>query len=234
LIQIVRRVRAAVMIVQPVAVVHHLVVRLRVVQVLDVQQLVAGLPIAIRVQVVHVAMTTDQVARAVSIQIVRRVRAAVMIVHQHVAVSVIAQIVRRVRATMMIVQPVAVVHHLVVHHLVAQVRVVRRLVVVLVIAIRVQVAHVVMMIVQVAHAVSMIVQRVRSRMLSVVPMKFVHVQAVVAMTAMQLRAMIISKSVGMTKVQHVHHVVVRGVVTTTRQFIWNVTRSVHQHQLLLT
>jgi hypothetical protein len=152
-----------------------------------------------------------------------------MIVHQHVAVSVIAQIVRRVRATMMIVQPVAVVHHLV-----AQVRVVRRLVVVLVIAIRVQIVHVAMTTVQVAHAVSMIVQRVRSRMLSVVPMKFVHVQAVVAMTAMQLRAMIISKSVGMTKVQHVHHVVVRGVVTTTRQFIWNVTRSVHQHQLLLT
>jgi hypothetical protein len=107
-------------------------------------------------------------------------------------------------------------------------------VVVLVIAIRVQVAHVVMMIVQVAHAVSMIVQRVRSRMLNVAPMKFVHVQAVVAMTAMQLRATIISKSVGMTKVQHVRRVVDRAVVTTTRQFIWNVTRSVHQHQLLLT
>jgi hypothetical protein len=130
---------------------------------------------------------------------------------------------------MMIVQPVAVVHHLV-----AQVLVVRRLVVVLVIAIRVQVAHVAMMIVQVAHAVSMIVQRDRSRMLNVVPMKFVHVQVVVAMTAMQLRVTIISKNVGMTKVLHVHHVVDRAVVITTRQFIWNVTRSVHQHQLLLT
>jgi hypothetical protein len=88
--------------------------------------------------------------------------------------------------------------------------------------------------VQVAHAVSMIVQHVRSRMLNVVPMKFVHAQVAVAMTAMQHRVTIISKSVGMTKVQHVRHVVDQVVVTMMRQFIWNVTRSVRQHQLLLT
>ena len=171
-------------------------------------------------------MMIVQVAHAVLIQIVRRVRAAVMIVHQHVDVSVIAQIVRRVRAPMMIVQQVAVVRQLVV-----QVRVVHHLVAASVIAIRVQVAHVVMMIVQVAHAVSMIVQRVRSQMRNVALMKFVHAQVAVAMTAMQHRVMIISKSVGAMKVQLVRHVVDQEVVTTMHQFIWSVTRSVPQHQL---
>jgi hypothetical protein len=147
-----------------------------------------------------------------------------MIVHQHVVVSVIAQIVHHVRVAMMIVQPVVV----------AQVRVVHHLVAVSVIAIRVQVAHVAMTTVQVVHAVSMIVQRVRSQMHSVVPMKFVHAQVVVAMTAMQHRVTIISKNVGVMKAQLVRHVVDREAVTTMRQFIWSATRSVPQHQLLLT
>jgi hypothetical protein len=149
-----------------------------------------------------------------------------MIVHQHVVVSVIAQIVRRVRAVKMIVQPVAVVRHLVV-----LVRVVHHLVVVSVIVIRVQVVLVAMTIVQVAHAVSMTVQRVRSQMRNVVPMKSVHAQVAVAMTAMQHRATIINKSVGAMKAQLVRHVVNREAVTTMRQSIWSVTRSVPQHQL---
>jgi hypothetical protein len=61
--QIVRRVRAPMMIVQPVVVAQVQVVRLRV----------AASVIAIRVQVVLVAMTTVQVAHAVSM-IVQRVR----------------------------------------------------------------------------------------------------------------------------------------------------------------
>jgi hypothetical protein len=149
-----------------------------------------------------------------------------MIVHQHVVVSEIVQIVRHVRVVMMIVQPVVVVHHLV-----AQVLVVRRLVVVSAIAIRVQVVHVAMMIAQVAHAVSMTVQRVRKPMRNVAPIKFGHAQVVVAMTAMQHRVTIISKSVGTMKVQHVHRVVDRAVVTTMHQSIWSVTRSAHQRQL---
>jgi hypothetical protein len=149
-----------------------------------------------------------------------------MIVHQHVVVSVIAQIVRRVRAVKMIVQPVAVVRHLVV-----QVRVVHHLVAVSVIAIRVQVVHVAMTTVQVAHAVSMTVQRVRSQMRNVVPMKFVHARVAVAMTAMQHHVTIISKNVGTMKVQLVRHVVDREAVTTMRQSIWSVTKSVPQHQL---
>jgi hypothetical protein len=127
---------------------------------------------------------------------------------------------------MTIVQPVVVVHHLV-----AQVLVVRRLVVVSAIAIRVQVVHVAMMIAQVAHAVSMTVQRVRKPMRNVAPIKFGHAQVVVAMTAMQHRVTIISKSVGTMKVQHVHRVVDRAVVTTMHQSIWSVTRSAHQRQL---
>jgi hypothetical protein len=103
-----------------------------------------------------------------------------------------------------------------------------------VIAIRAQVVHVAMTTVQVAHAVSMIDQRVRSQMHSVVPMKFVHAQVVVAMTAMQHRVTIISKNVGVMKAQLVRHVVDREAVTTMRQFIWSATRSVPQHQLLLT
>ena len=154
-------------------------------------------------------MMTVQVAHAVLIPIVRRVRVVMMIVLQHVAVSVIVQIVRRVRAVTMIVLPAVDVHHRV-----AQVPVARHLVVVSAIAIRVQVVHVAMMTVQVAHAASMIVRRVRSQMLSVVPMKYVHAQVVAAMTAMQHRATIISKNVGKTKVLHVHHVVRREVVTT--------------------
>jgi hypothetical protein len=118
----------------------------------------------------------------------------------------------------MIVQPVVDVLH----------RVVRRLVVVSAIAIRVQVVLVVMMIV---HAVSMIVQRVRKPMRNVAPIKFGHAQVVVAMTAMQHRVTIISKSVGTMKVQHVHRVVDRAVVTTMHQSIWSVTRSAHQRQL---
>jgi hypothetical protein len=98
----------------------------------------------------------------------------------------------------------------------------------LVIAIRVQVVLVVMMI---AHAASMTVQRVHSQMRNVVPMKFGHAQVVVAMTAMQHRVTIISKSVGTMKVQHVHRVVDRAVVTTMHQSIWSVTRSAHQRQL---
>jgi hypothetical protein len=134
---------------------------------------------------------------------------------------VIAQIVRRVRAAVMIVLQAAVVQVRVVHHLVAA----------SVIAIRVQVAHVEMTTVQVAHAVSMTVQRARSQMHSVVPMKFVHAQVAAAMTAMQHRVMIISKSVGAMKVQLVPHVVDQEVVTTMHQSIWSVTRSVPQHQL---
>jgi hypothetical protein len=144
-----------------------------------------------------------------------------MIVHQHVVVSVIDQIVRRVRVVMMIVQPVVV----------AQVRVVRLRVAVSVIAIRVQVVLVAMTIVQVAHAVSMTVQRVRSQMRNVVPMKSVHAQVAVAMTAMQHRVTIISKSVGTMRVQLVHHAVDREAVTTMRQSIWSVMRSVPQHHL---
>jgi hypothetical protein len=149
-----------------------------------------------------------------------------MTVHQLVVVLVIVQIVRRVHVVTMIVQPVVDVLHRV-----AQVLVVRRLVVVSAIAIRVQVVHVAMMIAQVAHAASMTVQRVHSQMRNVVPMKFGHAQVVVAMTAMQHRVTIISKSVGTMKVQHVHRVVDRAVVTTMHQSIWSVTRSAHQRQL---
>jgi hypothetical protein len=141
-----------------------------------------------------------------------------MTVHQLVVVLVIVQIVRRVHVVTMIVQPVVDVLH----------RVVRQQAVVLVIAIRVQVVLVVMMI---AHAASMTVQRVHSQMRNVVPMKFGHAQVVVAMTAMQHRVTIISKSVGTMKVQHVHRVVDRAVVTTMHQSIWSVTRSAHQRQL---
>jgi hypothetical protein len=137
---------------------------------------------------------------------------------------VIAQIVLHVRAVMTIVQPVVVV----------QVRVVRHLVVALVIAIRVQVVHVAMMTVQVAQEVLMIAQHARKRMRSAAQIRFVPAQVDVVMIAMQHRAMITSKSVGMMKVQHVHHVVDRVVATTMHQFIWSVTRSVHQHQHLLT
>jgi hypothetical protein len=171
-------------------------------------------------------MMIVQVVHAVLTQIVRHVRVVMMIVHQHVVVSEIVQIVRHVRVAMTIVQPVVVVHHLV-----AQVLVVRRLVVVSAIAIRVQVVHVAMMIAQVAHAVSMTVQRVRKPMRNVAPIKFGHAQVVVAMTAMQHRVTIISKSVGTMKVQHVHRVVDRAVVTTMHQSIWSVTRSAHQRQL---
>jgi hypothetical protein len=144
-----------------------------------------------------------------------------MTVHQLVVVLVIVQIVRRVHVVTMIVQPVVDVLH----------RVVRQQAVVLVIAIRVLVVHVAMMIAQVAHAASMIVQRVHSQMRNVVPMKFVHAQVVVAMTAMQHRVTIISKSVGMMRVQHVRRVVDRAVVTTMHQSIWSVTKSAHQRQL---
>jgi hypothetical protein len=126
----------------------------------------------------------------------------------------------------MIVQPVVDVLHRV-----AQVLVVRRLVVVSAIAIRVQVVRAVVTIVQVAHAASMTVQRVRKPMRNVAPIKFGHAQVVVAMTAMQHRVTIISKSVGTMKVQHVHRVVDRAVVTTMHQSIWSVTRSAHQRQL---
>jgi hypothetical protein len=182
------------------------------------------LPIAIHVQVVHVAMMTVQVAHAVSIPIVRRVRVVMMIVHQRVAVSEIVQIVRHARAAMTIVQPVVA----------AQVPVVHHRVVASVIAIRVQVVHVAMMIVRVAHVVSMIVQRARKPMRSVVPIRCVHAQVADVTIAMQHRATIINKSVGMMKVQHVHHVVDRVVVTTMLQSIWSATRSAHQHQLLHT
>jgi hypothetical protein len=169
-------------------------------------------------------MMTVQVVHAVLILIVRRVLGVMMIVRQHAVVLVIAQIVRHVRVAMMIVQPVVVV----------QVPVVRHLVVVSVIAIRVQVVRVAMMIVQVAHAVSMIVQHDHKQTRNVAPIKFVPALADDAMIVMQHRAMITSKSVGMMKVQHVHHVVDRVVVTTMLQSIWSVTRSVHQHQLLHT
>jgi hypothetical protein len=164
-------------------------------------------------------MMTVQVAHVVSIPIVRRVRVVMMIVHQHVVVSEIAQIVRRVRVVMTTVQPVEVVHHLAVA---------------LEIAIRVQVVHVAMMTVRVAHAVLMIVQHVLKPMRSVAPIKFVHAQVAVVMIAMQHRVTITNKSVGRTKVQHEHRVVDRAVVTTMLQSIWSATRSVHQHQLLLT
>jgi hypothetical protein len=134
---------------------------------------------------------------------------------------VIVQIAHHVRVAMTIVQPVVV----------AQVRVVHHLVVASVIAIRVQVAHVVMTTVQVAHAVSMIVQRDRSQMHSVAPMKFVHAQVAVAMTATRHRVTIISKNVGAMKVRLVRHVVDREAVTTMRQFIWSATKNVPQHQL---
>jgi hypothetical protein len=144
-----------------------------------------------------------------------------MIVHLRVVALVIVPIVQVVRVAMMIVRPVVVVRHRVVHHQV----------VALVIAIHVQVVRVVMMIV---HAVLMIVQRVHKPMRSVVPIKFVHAQVVVAMIAMQHHVTIISKSVGTMKVQLVRHAVDRVAVTTMHQSIWSVTRSVHQHQLLLT
>jgi hypothetical protein len=139
---------------------------------------------------------------------------------------VIVQIVRRVHVVTMIVQPVVDVLHRVV-----RVQVVLRLVAVSVIAIRVQVVLVVMMIV---HAVSMIVQRVHKLMRNVAPIKFVPALVDDAMIAMQHRAMIISKSVGTMRVQHVLHVVDRVVATTMHQSIWSVTRSAHQRQLLRT
>jgi hypothetical protein len=91
-----------------------------------------------------------------------------------------------------------------------------------------------MMTVQVAHEVLMIAQHARTRMRSAAQIRFVPAQVDVVMIAMQHRAMITSKSVGMMKVQHVHHVVDQVVATTMHQSIWSVTRSVHQHQHLLT
>jgi hypothetical protein len=163
------------------------------------------------VQVVHAAVMTVQVVRAVLI----------LIVHQHVAASVIDQIVPHVRVAMMIVQPVVV----------AQVRVVHQQVVALVIAIRVQVVRAVMMIV---HAVSMIVHRVHKPMRSVAPIKFVHARVAAVMIATQHRVTIISKSVGKMRARLVHLVVDWAVVITMHQSIWNVTRSAHQRQHLLT
>jgi hypothetical protein len=65
----------------------------------------------------------------------------------------------------------------------------------------------------------MIVQRVHKLMRSVVPIRYVHAQVVVAMIAMQHHVTIISKNVGTMKVQHVRRAVDRVAVTTMHQSI---------------